>query len=74
MHQSKNPIRNRFQAQINDWHNHHQDSRWVSLYNVLYGTDVIPQTAGLKISKNNNPARVKRVIAYAKDFLDEVFL
>jgi len=69
----KNPIRNRFQPQINDWHNHHQDPRWVSLYNVLYGTNVIPQTAGLKISKNNNPARVKRVIAYAKDFLDEVF-
>ncbi len=49
------------------------NARWGSLYDALYGTDVIPQQNGLQSGKKHNPARAKRVIAYAKDFLDETF-
>ena len=49
------------------------NARWGSLYDAQYGSDVIPQTDGLKVSKQHNKARESRVIHYAKDFLDEVF-
>ncbi len=43
------------------------NARWGSLYNALYGTDVISG----KISKEWDKERAKKVIEYVKDFLDE---
>ncbi|WP_045857536.1 malate synthase G [Teredinibacter purpureus] len=49
------------------------NARWGSLYDALYGTDVIPHKDGLKPCKRHNPARGNHVIAYAKNCLDEIF-
>jgi len=49
------------------------NARWGSLYDALYGTDVIPQTGDLKAGKQHNDARAKEVISYARAFLDEVY-
>ncbi len=44
------------------------NARWGSLYNALYGTDVI---AG-SISKNWDKERAKKVISFVREFFDEV--
>ena len=44
------------------------NARWGSLYDALYGTDVIPGDKG----KEFNTERANKVIAYVKNFLDEV--
>lgn len=49
------------------------NARWGSLYDALYGTDVIPYEAGLKPGKRYNPARGQQVIQAGRDFLDEIF-
>lgn len=49
------------------------NARWGSLYDALYGSDVIPQHSGLKPGKKFNPARGTEVVEFAKNFLDEVF-
>ncbi|MGW8228756.1 MAG: malate synthase G [Gammaproteobacteria bacterium] len=49
------------------------NARWGSLYDSLYGTDVIPETDGAEIQKDYNPTRGARVVAFAMDFLDEIF-
>jgi len=49
------------------------NARWGSLYDSLYGTDVIPETDGAEIRKDYNPIRGAKVVAFAMDFLDETF-
>jgi malate synthase len=47
------------------------NSRWGSLFDALYGTDVIPEADGAERKGAFNPVRGAKVIAYAKAFLDE---
>ncbi|MCM2680781.1 malate synthase G [Echinimonas agarilytica] len=49
------------------------NARWGSMYDALYGTNVIPHTKGLKPCKLYNEARGKAVIEHARDYLDRVF-
>ena len=46
------------------------NARWGSLYNALYGTDVIPESEGTRRGNKYNPKRGKKVIEYARNFLD----
>ncbi|WP_076416707.1 malate synthase G [Shewanella sp. UCD-KL12] len=48
------------------------NARWGSLYDALYGTDVISDADGAGITKSYNPVRGAKVQAYARQFLDEV--
>jgi len=49
------------------------NARWGSLYDSLYGTDVIPETNGANKDSFYNPVRGDKVIEYAKNFLDKTF-
>jgi malate synthase len=49
------------------------NSRWGSLYDALYGTDVISETGGAERGKKYNYIRGEKVIQYARNFLDENF-
>lgn len=46
------------------------NARWGSLYDSLYGSDVIPHSPALEPGQGYNPARGEAVIAYGRDFLD----
>lgn len=47
------------------------NARWGSLYDALYGTNALAEDNGAERTKEYNPARGARVIAYARDFLNE---
>jgi malate synthase len=49
------------------------NARWGSLYDALYGTDLISRDGDLAPTKGFNPARGAAVVAYAAGFLDKAF-
>ena len=46
------------------------NARWNSLYDALYGTDIILEVEGCKKTARYNPVRGAQVIRYAREFLD----
>jgi len=47
------------------------NARWGSLYDALYGTDVISEEGGAEIGTEYNPVRGAKVIEFARNFLDQ---
>ncbi len=47
------------------------NARWGSLYNALYGTDVISEDGGAERGTQYNPVRGRRVMHKAAEFLDQ---
>ncbi len=48
------------------------NARWGSLYDALYGTDALSEDDGAARTRDFNPIRGRKVIAWARDFLDQV--
>ncbi|HYW03966.1 MAG TPA: malate synthase G [Gammaproteobacteria bacterium] len=48
------------------------NARWGSLYDALYGTDIIPEDDGCEKGGSYNPRRGARVVAEAAKILDEI--
>ncbi|MFP7298194.1 malate synthase G [Neobacillus niacini] len=46
------------------------NARWGSLYDALYGTDVISDEDGAKAQGGYNPVRGEKVITFGREFLD----
>ena len=49
------------------------NARWGSLYDALYGNDVISEENGATKGAGYNPARGAKVIEYGREFLDNSF-
>lgn len=49
------------------------NARWGSLYDALYGTDIIPETAGVERGSAYNPQRGASVISFGRNFLNQTF-
>jgi len=47
------------------------NARWYSLYDALYGTDIILEVEGCKKTAKYNPVRGQQAIRYAREFLDQ---
>ena len=47
------------------------NARWGSLYDALYGTDVIPETDGCEKSGGYNAKRGEKAVAFTRQFLDK---
>lgn len=47
------------------------NARWCSLYDALYGTDVLPETDGAGKGSAYNPVRGQQVVDYSTVFLDQ---
>lgn len=47
------------------------NARWGSLYDALYGTDVLTEDDGAEKGATYNPVRGFKVMAYARQFLDK---
>ncbi len=48
------------------------NARWGSLYDALYGSDVLPEDNGAEKGDAYNPVRGKRVMAKAAEYLDGI--
>lgn len=49
------------------------NARWGSLFDALYGSDVISEEGGAERAGAYNPVRGQKVIAFSKQFLDQHF-
>ena len=49
------------------------NARWGSLYDALYGSNVIEESDGAERGNGYNPVRGEKVITFARTFLDEHF-
>lgn len=47
------------------------NARWGSLYDALYGTDVLPETDGAEKTASYNPLRGAKAIEYGRNLLDQ---
>lgn len=47
------------------------NARWGSLYDSLYGSDVISDAGGAEKTKAFNPARAAKVVAWGRDLLEQ---
>ncbi len=50
------------------------NARWGSLYDALYGTDMISEEGGAERGGAYNPVRGDKVIEFSKNFLDETIV